>query len=143
MSIQFCFNQFSLVLFDPGQSGPGKDSNEGGLCIPQSSSITKASLSDCIISRILIVGVLLFCRDVVGVFYRSPTDWARKWLRYFQHEITMNSFCSSNHLMMNHVSCDPLPKKRMPMTDPNIHPSISKDLIFISILPLRSKNDTS
>ena len=31
----------------PGQSEPGSDSNEEVLCIPQSSSITEATPSDC------------------------------------------------------------------------------------------------
>ena len=34
----------------PGQSGSGSDSNEGVLCIPQSSSITGTSPSDCLVS---------------------------------------------------------------------------------------------
>ena len=34
----------------PGQSGPGSDGNKGVLCIPQSSSITDASPSDCFVS---------------------------------------------------------------------------------------------
>ena len=34
----------------PGQSGPGSDGNEGVLHIPQSSSITGASSSDCLMS---------------------------------------------------------------------------------------------
>ena len=33
-----------------GQSEPGSDGNEGVLCIPQSSSITEASPSDCLVS---------------------------------------------------------------------------------------------
>ena len=33
-----------------GQSGPGSDGNEGVLLIPQSSSITGASPSDCLVS---------------------------------------------------------------------------------------------
>ena len=33
-----------------GQSESGNDSNEEVLCIPQSSSITEASLSDCLVS---------------------------------------------------------------------------------------------
>ena len=35
----------------PGQSGPGTDGNEGLLCIPQKSSITGASPSDCFVSH--------------------------------------------------------------------------------------------
>ena len=34
----------------PGQSGPGSNGNEGVLCIPQSSSITRTSPSDCLMS---------------------------------------------------------------------------------------------
>ena len=34
----------------PGQSGPGSDNNEGVLRIPQSSSITATSSSDCLMS---------------------------------------------------------------------------------------------
>ena len=34
----------------PGQSGAGSDGNEEVLCIPQSSSITEASPSDCLVS---------------------------------------------------------------------------------------------
>ena len=67
MSKQFYIKQFSLVkecsliLFNPqivplsgtttpGQSGPGSDGNEGVICIPQISSITGASLFDCLVS---------------------------------------------------------------------------------------------
>ena len=60
-------------------SGPGSNDNEWVLCIPQRSSITGASLSDCLVSitKTLIgeVGVLSLSRDVVDVF--SPlADWA-------------------------------------------------------------------
>ena len=34
----------------PGQSGPGGDDNEKELRIPQSTSITEASLSNCFMS---------------------------------------------------------------------------------------------
>ena len=34
----------------PDLSGPGRDGNNGVLCIPQSSSITGASPSDCLVS---------------------------------------------------------------------------------------------
>ena len=57
----------------PGQSGPGSDSNEGVLHIPQISSITEALLSDCLVSypAHLLWGGLLIYRDAVGVF-NSP-----------------------------------------------------------------------
>ena len=34
----------------PGQSGPGRNGNEGVLHIPQSSSMTETSPSDCLVS---------------------------------------------------------------------------------------------
>ena len=37
----------SSISNTPGQSGPGNNGNQGVLCIPQSSSITGASSSDC------------------------------------------------------------------------------------------------
>ena len=58
----------------PGQSGPGSDGNEGVLCVPQSSSITGTSPSDCLVSytgHSLGVGVLPLCREAIGIFY-SP-----------------------------------------------------------------------
>ena len=56
-----------------GQSGPGSDDSEGVLCIPQISSITGISASDCLISYLWhsLWGVFLPCRDSVGVFYSS------------------------------------------------------------------------
>ena len=55
----------------PLLSGPGSNGNEGVLHIPQSSSTTEASPSDCLVSYPghLLGGVLPLCRDVVGIFY--------------------------------------------------------------------------
>ena len=39
-----------LVATIPSQSGPGSDSNDGILRIPQSSSITETSPTDCLVS---------------------------------------------------------------------------------------------
>ena len=51
--------------------GPGSNGNKGILCIPQSSSITGASLSDLfschIQGQLLLGGVLSLCREAVGV----------------------------------------------------------------------------
>ena len=62
----------------PGQSGPGSDSNEGVLCIPESSSITGTSLSDCLV---------LYSGHSLGESYSSvemqslgsiaPANWAK------------------------------------------------------------------
>ena len=62
----------------PGQSAT--NGNERILCIPQSSSITGASLSDCLWSyprHLYGKGFLPLCRDAVGVFYGlSQLGWA-------------------------------------------------------------------
>ena len=55
----------------PDQGGPGSDSNEWVLCIPQRPSITEAPASYCLVSypEHLVEKVLSLCRDAVGVFY--------------------------------------------------------------------------
>ena len=60
----------------PGQSGPGSDGNKVELCILQSSHITGASTSDCLVlypGHSLGGGVLLLSRDAVVIFY-SPSQ---------------------------------------------------------------------
>ena len=57
-----------------GQSGPGSNGNKGVLYIPQSSSITRAYPSDCLVSypeHLLLWGGIPLRRDAV-VFY-SPS----------------------------------------------------------------------
>ena len=55
------------------QSGPGSDGNKEVLCIPQSSSLSGASPSDCLV---LYPGhscfFLSLCRETIGIFY-SPS----------------------------------------------------------------------
>ena len=84
-----------LVLFNPyigplsgattpGQSGPGSDGNEGVLRIPQRSSIAGTSPSDCLVSYLghsSVGGVLLLCREAVGVFY-SPSRLGKYDIKY-------------------------------------------------------------
>ena len=57
-----------------GQSGPGSDSNEGLLGIPQCTSNAGTSPSNCLVSYPAhsLSGVLSLCREVVSVFY-SPS----------------------------------------------------------------------
>ena len=54
-----------------GQSVPGSNGTEGVLCIPQSSSIARASPSDCLKSYPgpLLRGILPLSRDAVSVLY--------------------------------------------------------------------------
>ena len=83
-SIHFSISML-LVLFNYqvlplwGQSGPGSDSNEGVLRIPQNSSIAEISPSDCLVSYPghSLGGVVPLCREAVGVFY-SPSRLGNK-----------------------------------------------------------------
>ena len=84
-TIQFCISiQFSPVwpidrtlsgATTPDQSRPGSDSNERVQHLPQSSSITGTSPSDCLVpypGQSLARGFLPLCRVPVDVFY-SPS----------------------------------------------------------------------
>ena len=84
-----------------GQREPGSNGNEGVLHIPQSSSITETSPSDCLVSYPGHSLVESYCRDVFSVFY-SPSRLGKKdkrkvciweWLSWVYNE----SFC------MNHI----------------------------------------
>ena len=83
----------------PSQTGPVSDGNEEVLRIPQSSSITGTSASDCLVlnpGHSLVEGVLSLCKDAVGVFY-SPSrlgKWKRNILMniYEVHTISFQTF---------------------------------------------------
>ena len=65
----------------PGQSGSRSDANEGILCIPQSSSITGTSPSDCLVSypgHPLGVGTYPSAEKQL-VYSTAPADWARMY----------------------------------------------------------------
>ena len=66
-------NRTLLNATTSGQSGPGSNGNERVFHIPQSSSITEASPSVCLVSypRHSLGGVLPLCREALNVFY-SP-----------------------------------------------------------------------
>ena len=56
------------------QRGPGRDISEGVLCIPQSSSISRTSPLDCLMSYL---GLSLgWSAEVMSVYYTAPADWA-------------------------------------------------------------------
>ena len=110
--IQFSIStQFSSIWLDrtlseattPGHSGPGCDDNEGVLYIPQSSSITGTSPSDCLVSyhRHLLEGsgVLPLCRDAVSVFY-SPADRAKltDWLILMACQTVYGYWCQKTNI---------------------------------------------
>ena len=79
MSTQF---KCQTVLFflssatTPGQSGPCSDGNEGVLCIPQSSSITEASPSDCLVSYPGHLEESYTSTEMQLVYSAALVDWA-------------------------------------------------------------------
>ena len=61
----------------PGQSGPGSNKNEGVLHIPQSSSITRASPSDCLVSYPgHSLGESYPSAEMQTVYSTAPANWA-------------------------------------------------------------------
>ena len=67
----------------PGQSGPESDGNEGVLCIPQNSSITGTSSSDCLVSYPghMLVGGLAGKQSLYSTFTADWTSEQRETLR--------------------------------------------------------------
>ena len=63
------------------KSGPGNDSNEGILRIPQSYSITGTPQSDCHILDTRWRGILLFIREAVDLLYSPKSTLAGYLLR--------------------------------------------------------------
>ena len=64
-----------------GQSGPGSDSNGGILHIPPNSSITETSPSDCFVSylrhlQVVVVGGSYPSAEMQSVYSTAPTNWA-------------------------------------------------------------------
>ena len=65
-------------------SGPESDGNEGVLYIPQSSSITEASASDCLMSYLghsVVVGGSYPSEEVQSVYSTTSVDWADVYMR--------------------------------------------------------------
>ena len=77
----------------PGLSGTGSDSNEGVLCIPQSSSTIGTTPSDCLVSYSghspVGMGYYLFA-EMQSVYSTAPANWAmerRKMLINFYYYV--------------------------------------------------------
>ena len=62
------------------QSGPGNDVNEGVLHIPHSSSITGASISDCLMSYQDIRKVVYSYAEMQSVYSTTLADWGANWI---------------------------------------------------------------
>ena len=61
----------------PGQSRPRSNGNERVLCIPQSSSITRASPSDCLMSYPRHSSRESYpSEEMQSVYSATPADWA-------------------------------------------------------------------
>ena len=61
-----------------GQSGPGSDGNKGVLCIPESSCITGAPLSDCFVSYPEhLTGKSYTSAEMQSVYPAALAKWAR------------------------------------------------------------------
>ena len=59
----------------PGQSEPRSNGNVGILCISQSSSITGASLSDCLVSYLnYLLGKCYPSTEIQSEYYTAPVE---------------------------------------------------------------------
>ena len=67
----------------PGQSEPGSDGNKEVLHIPQSSGITRTSLSDCLVSYPghMLWGFYLFA-EMYLMYFTDPATLANKKMKY-------------------------------------------------------------
>ena len=67
----------------PGESGPRSNGNERVLCIPQSSSITGAAPSDCLVSYpgYLVEGGSYLSAEMQSVYSTAPANWADNYLK--------------------------------------------------------------
>ena len=65
------------LLVATTKPNPGSNDNEGVLHIPQSSSITEASLSDCLVSYSgYLWGEFYSSAEMQLVYSAAPADWA-------------------------------------------------------------------
>ncbi len=82
-TIQFSISML-LVLFNPGQSGPGSNGNKGVLRIPQSSNTAGTSPSDCLVSHLghSLAGSYPSA-EMQSVYSTAPADWAIDGMKYY------------------------------------------------------------
>ena len=68
----------------PGQNGPGRDGNKVLHHIPQSSTITRTSPSDCLVSHRTLIGKGSYpSAENQSVYSTAPADWANSF--WFSH----------------------------------------------------------
>ena len=70
-----------IRCFTPGQSGPGSNGNKGVLHIPQSSSLSGTSPSDCLVSYLgHSLGGGYPSAEVQSLYSIAPAHWAINYL---------------------------------------------------------------
>ena len=97
----------------PGQSEPESDENEGIICIPQSSSITEISPSDCFVISRKLVGESYASEEsyssaeMQSVHSAAPATRAflRKEFSYYYMLIHSDQFSSFSGSQFLHIQC--------------------------------------
>ena len=76
----------------PGQGESGNNGNEQVPCIPQSSSITESSPSDCLVSYLEhLLGDSYLSAEMRLVYSTAPAEWAKKY--YAKNIFTIQNQC--------------------------------------------------
>ena len=85
----------------PCKSGPGSDENEAVLCIPQSSSITVASPSDCLVSYAgHSFAEFNLSSEMQSVYSTTSADWVRIiWIKILDSVVKKRNCPSSRKLL--------------------------------------------
>ena len=100
----------------PGQSGLRSNGKEGVLCIPQNSSITGTSPSDCLVSYSgHLLGGFTLWREAVGILY-SPSRLGNNMLDW---DIILSAFKQQLHYYF-HSQTNTLRKGMKPLIPPAI-----------------------
>ena len=90
----------------PGQIGPGSNGNEGVLCIPQSSSITAASPSDCLVSypgHLLGGDLTLLQRRSRCILQPQPNGQVALWFQYYRQRKSIKMVMKKWRNKMNKI----------------------------------------
>ena len=87
-------NRFLSDATTPGQNGPGSDGNEGVFCIPQTSSITGTSPSECLLSYSgHSLGESYPSAEKQLVYSTVSVDWPNANLRYCVYSYLLRRPC--------------------------------------------------
>ena len=94
----------------PGQTGRKGDGNDRVPCIPQSSSITRSSQSDYLLSYVgNSMGERSYLSAEIQLGYSTiPADWVATFVDLFYNEVNYTNMVS-NHMLYNNISAQSLP----------------------------------